>query len=146
MKHKDIKVENPVGKKMYFLAEDTISPNRKEKESAVVSINKKFGILAMGRSSVINLGLNNMWMKMYYDPVQKSIAWKVKGSVNQEELKDGWKMVKLDKHGHYKRSVIKLLNQMLLSEKKNSFNHLEVKRYKDYTQMLSDDYYYVELK
>lgn len=146
MKHKDIKIDASSNKKMYFISEENIIRNLKEKEHCVVSISAKFGVLVMGRSAVINLGLNHMWIKMYYDPVQKSIAWKVKGSVSQEELKDGWKLVKLDKQGQYKRSISKIMGQMLLSGRKESYNKLEVKRYRYYQELLSDDYYYVELK
>lgn len=137
-----IKVERGHNK-LYLIAYNPKKRPVKHKKEATVSISRKFGRIAITKNTIINLGMENKFIRLYYDSVNKTIAWKVKNSVSLEEMKQGWKQIKISKYGLFMVGIKSILQMMNL--RKENYTKLVVKKYKDYGLIDSDEYYYVNL-
>ncbi len=113
-----------------------------------ISVSIKFGKISIGKHSIEKLNIKDKWIKLYFQPTQKIIGWKVQDIVKQEEMKD-WTLVKVNTVGMFGVGIKKLLRgfQGLTKE---SYPNLEVCKYVDRrtTGYLEENstYYYVKIK
>lgn len=137
------KVERTLNK-LYLIAYNPKKRPVREKKEATISINNKYGRIMISERTIIELGMENKFMRVYYDSGHNVVAWKVKDSVSLEEMKQGWKQVKISKNRMFFLGIKSILQTMNL--KNDKYHRLVVKKYKDYGMIDSDDYYYVNLK
>ena len=141
---REIKIDSSRTRKLQLLAYNPKDRPRREQAVLTVRVSAKFGMITFNGTTIAELSMKDRFIKLYYDINQKIIAWKIKESVSQEELAMGWKLVKPGKKGQYPATIKTILSQMNL--KRDSYKKLEVKKWKDYSLLSSDDYYYVEIK
>lgn len=139
------KIEQPRNKTLQLVEFNVNKKHHKEKDRIFVSISRKFGMLSIGKNAIVAMDMKNKWIKLAYDAGNSTIAWKLRNSVSPEEITTGWKLVKLDKLGQFRLTIRAILDHMLTA-KKDSYKNLEVKKYKDYSIMNSQEYYFVEIK
>lgn len=141
-----IKIEQPRDKKLHLVEYNVNKKHHREKDGVFASINGKFGMMTIGKNAIVAMEMKNKFVKLSYDAVNKAIAWKLRTSVSPEEISVGWRLVKLDRTGTFRITVRAILDQMLVKKDK-SYKKLEIKKYKDYKLLGSEDlYYFVEIK
>ena len=141
---REIKIDSSRTKKLHLMSFNPKDRPKKPQRNVSVSVSKKFGTMTLGNSAIIELIMDKKFVRIYYDIVQSVLAWKVRDSVSPQEMGMGWKLVKKNKQKLFIVSIKSILDQMNL--KKPSYTGLEVKKWKDYSLLSSDDYYYVEIR
>jgi len=136
---------NPGTKKLYFVETKKYSKLKPENQKLTASLTLKTGVLSLGVGVVRTLGIAKQFYKLYHDATNKVIGFRIKSKLEGNEMKNGWRAVKLAAAGSLPMSVRPALNQM--AGLKPKYKDLKIKRYKDYqSQMDNETYYYVELK
>lgn len=140
------KIEQPRNKTLQLVEFNVNKKHHREKDSVFASINGRFGVMSIGKNAMSYMDMNNKFIKFSYDAGNSVIAWKVRDSVSPEEISLGWKLVKLNHLGVFKIMVRAMLDQMNVKDGK-SYKKLEIKKYKDYKLLESNDlYYFIEIK
>lgn len=145
MKHNtEVKIEQKQ-KRLYLIEFHAGKKHMTKKDKVCITVSRKFGMLSFGSHAIQMLNMKGKWIKLAFDAGNKVIAWRLKETLNQNEMKSGWKLVKQNKSGQFQLFVEAILKQMI-GLTKDSYKKLEVKKYKDYSLLQSDDYYFVEIK
>lgn len=141
---RDIKIDGSRTKSLHLIGYNPHKRPPRKQKTLNVSISTKFGYIMFSKSAVIAMNMSTNFIKIYYDSVQNVVAWRIQNVVSLEEMKLGWKLIRVQKKGHAIISMKSVLQTMNLT--KDSYKKLEVKKYKDYSMLGSDYYYYVEIK
>lgn len=141
---KKLKINSYHSKKFHLMEFNPKKRPKSRPERITISVSRKFGIVTFGGPALDEMNMKNSFVKLYYDTMNLVLAWKIKKEISLEEMKLGWKKVRVQKTGLYYASIKSILETMNL--KKDSYTKLEVKKYKDYSMLMPEDYYYVEIK
>lgn len=117
------------------------------REKAFLTCNAKSGTISLGEKALSAMGMANMWYKLAYDSGNRVIAWKIQGGLDKDEMESkAWRFCKKNpQNGNYVMSVGRILDAFQ-NVKKQSYKHLEIRKYKDPKSLIDDSsYYYIEI-
>lgn len=116
-------------------------------EAPTVNVSKKYGTITFNKSCVRELGMDGQFIRLFYEPVKKIIAWKLEIKFTGDDNK-GWKLVKARKSGTALFGIGSMMRDFNGGLKKDSYPGLEVKKNVIVAGTLEkgDTYYYVEIK
>lgn len=119
--------------------------------SAVPTVNvfAHAGRLQFSRYAIDEMHMQGKWVRFFYDPVKKIIAWKVQDQIEQGEMKI-WRQCRMHKNGIWPVSIKRLLDEFQTGRKglAEKYKAIPVQKYRE-TGIMSkpnDTYYFVELK
>jgi len=138
------KIENCSTKKLQLISYNPHKRPQTNRKDITISVNAKVGMMMIGKQSVIAMNMENTFIHLYYDVFNNTIAWKLQRDASMEEIKIGWKYIKVNKQGAVLLGVKTILNQFKL--KKEKYLKLPVKRYKETGLLERGDYYFIEIK
>lgn len=135
-------------KKLHLVSVDT---NKRvleaSDETITTSVNRKSGIMNLGKAAVAAMNMQMGWYKLAYDSTNNILAWRIRRELDNAALQEtGWKVIKPTEAGQVVISVKRILDTFP-DLSKDSYKDLEIKQYKDTGTMAAQEpYYYVQVK
>jgi len=128
-----------------FFAYDV--PEKSVKMTATI----KNGVIRFPKPVTTELQMSGKFIKFYYDQAKKIVGFKLRDTVNIEEMKGPgrWKLIKVNITSHNYAISIKKLLYTQFGEKyaEREYKKLELQRYREMSDVMSkgDVFYFVEL-
>lgn len=117
-------------------------------DEPTVTIFGKVGRIQFGRYAVEQMGMEGKFVKFYFDPIKKIVAWKITDRVEQHEMKL-WKVCRLHVNGVWQLTLKKMFAEFQNSDKLlEKYKYLPIQKYRNTDMMAlpNETYYFVQLK
>lgn len=123
---------------------------KKKDESApcFAAVDVKHGTLRLSKRTLIDLGMEGKFVKLYVDPDREAIGWQIRSDAPVDELKVKlWRLVKSNSSGQAAISISGILKQFRNLEEK-TYKRLEIKKYVPQNQVMDagQAYFYIKVK
>lgn len=120
--------------------------NQDDTPTVNVSIEKER--IQFSRYAVEQMQMVGKFVRFYYDPVKKIIAWKVEDRVEQQEMKL-WRVCRVYKNGVWSFSIKKMIDLFQLGKKglKSEYRNVPIQKYREVDVMSrpNDTYFFITL-
>ena len=141
---------NGGGKKLFFLDEKhaKTKPQNRNRKGIFASVSRKYGYIIFSVETVEVLGMDNSFLKFYFDKLHRTIGFRVKKELAYgEKVGHGdWRFIQKDSYSkNIKTSIVPLLNEIQSLDGEEFYHKLEIKKYKDYIEKQEFEYYYITL-
>lgn len=136
-------------RKIYFLPYSPHKGRESKKDiEPFVVVSTKYNKIGFTKKTMQDLDMTNKFIKFYFEPASKKIAWITKKNLDEAELKSkSWRLVKLNKTGQFQVSITGILKEF--KNLKPGTYKPEVQKYIDVDQSHlgkgTQIYYFVEL-
>lgn len=137
-------------RKMHLLSYTPKRGRRKDQsEVPTVTVFIEQGRMQFPRYAVEQMQMNGKFVRFYYDPVKKIIAWKVETKIEHADMKL-WKVCRTHKNGVWSVSIGKMIELFQLGKKGFSaiYRNVPIEKYREIGIMTkpNDTYFFIELK
>lgn len=122
----------------------------KEKDTSpapTITLSRKYNSLSFSRAAILEMGMDNKFVRFYFEPIKKIIGWQIKPGVTQQDMKQ-WKIVKQKPNGGWQTNVKKLLDQFEGRLTKEVYKGLTVQKYREIgalSEYKNETFFFVEL-
>lgn len=125
------------------------SKNTEQKDIIVISVSKKYRNILFSQKCIQDLGMNGKFVRLFFEPTKKIIAWKIKDSITIGKEDRNWRIIKVRKNGSALITIVPIIKAFNGSLRDDSYTNLEVKKNVSPASTGLDSgetFYYVELK
>ncbi len=117
-------------------------------DAPTITIFGKVGRIQFGRDAVEQMSMEGKFVKFYFDPIKRIVAWKITDKVDQREMKL-WKVCRLHVNGVWQLTLKKMFMEFQGSDKLlDKYKNLPIQKYRNVEMMAlpNETYYFVQLK
>lgn len=114
----------------------------------MLSLNTKFGNLVFGAKAIRALDMEGKWMKLFYEPTRRIIAWRLTDKLENEEIQSKeYRLVKPNPKSGVLIVSIQGILKSFVNVKENFTYKCEIKRYREMSDLMNrgEIFHFVQL-